>query len=185
LVIEWEPGSDVVGDFVWTAAASQVVVSERALGVLEGFRGFEPGQVEMVDSEEVSKRGPRRSVVRLPYTGPPLLELWVTAWAHVSAQRSSVKFERRCSTCGTEVWEVWGIEETDTSWDPGRGELVRTKKARVGSQGIFVSEDQLGDADIFRLHEFPAWTFARESVREAVTGAGLSNVAFFEMGETF
>jgi hypothetical protein len=184
LVIEWEPGSDVVGDLVWTATGSQVVVSERALGVLKCFRGFEPGPVEMVDAEEVSKRGPRRSVVRLPYTGPRLQELWVTAWAHLSPERSSVKLERRCTTCGTEFWEVWGIEEMDMQWDPGRGN-VRTKKARVGNQGIFVSEDQLADADIFRVHEFPAWTFCRESVREAVTEAALSNVSFFEIGETF
>ena len=100
LILAWLPGSDTVGDFVWPGFDSEVVVTDDVLGALQSrFHGFEPGPVEMVEEKGVRarKRGDRQ--VRLPYHGPRLHELWVTAWAHLDPGRSSVELERRCGTC--------------------------------------------------------------------------------------
>ena len=43
LVIEWEPDSDVVGDFVWPGLDSDIVVTEKVYKALASrFSGFEP-----------------------------------------------------------------------------------------------------------------------------------------------
>jgi hypothetical protein len=80
LIIEWEPGSERVGDFLWPGVSENVAVASRVLEDLQSrFSGFEAGPVEMV--EEAEAGGQKR--VSLPYGGPPLAELWVTHWAHI------------------------------------------------------------------------------------------------------
>jgi hypothetical protein len=181
----WEPGSDVVGDFVWLGFGSEVVVTEHVLAVVQAhFEGFEPGPVEMVEEPDQSPGKRRKRRVPLPYRGPALHELWVTAWAHLDRDHSSVELERRCGTCGTEFWSVYGVERWDSDLVAGRGQLVRTKTERLPGAGIFVREADLGGADIFRVHKFPGWVFCTDSVRKLVEKEGFSNVAFLEMGDT-
>ena len=184
LILVWQPGSDVVGDFVWPA--NDVVAAERVLAVLQKhFTGFEPGPVEMIDDGAVrgAKRGKPR--VRLPYQGPPLYEVWVTASVHLDIERSSVELERRCGTCGTEFWQVYGVERWDTHFDMDRRELVRTKTERLPRAGIFVRGADLGGAAIFRMLEFPGAVFCTDAVRELIGKEGFSNAGFLEMGEIY
>lgn len=186
LVIAWELGSDVVGDFVWPGFGGEVVVTDRVLGVLqERFSGFEPGRVEMVEDPNSPQARPRKPQVRLPYEGPSLHELWVTTWVHLDRDRSSVELERRCGTCGTEFWNIYGVERWDSHFDVGRRQLVRTKTERLPNAGAFVREADLGGADIFRVYEFPGWVFCTDLVREVIKKEEFSNVTFLEMGETY
>jgi hypothetical protein len=183
LILAWEPGSDVIGDFVWPGADSEVVVTDRVLCVLQGrFRGFEPGSVEMVDWDLPGGR--RKPRVRLPYQGPGLHEFWVTSWVHLNPDRSTVELEKRCGTCGHEFWKLYGVERSDWKYDRERPELVVTKTDRLPNAGIFLSETDLAGASIFRVFEFPGLVFCTDPVRDLIEQEGFSNAAFMEMGDT-
>lgn len=97
----------LVGDFVWPGFDSEVVAADHVFAALESsFAGFERGPIEMVDEPDLDRDGQPR--VSLPYEGPALYELWTTAWASADVERSTMRMERRCGTCGTEFWEVDG-----------------------------------------------------------------------------
>lgn len=178
LILEWEPGSDEVGDFVWPGFGSEVVGSDRAIDVLEAFGGFEPGPVEYMSSTS-NGRGKQ---VRLPYEGPRLREVWVTATAAMDRGKSTAELTRSCTECGREQWELHGVERWDSHFDAVLKRLVRVKLQRLPESGIFVESAQLAHG-IFRMEEFPAWVFCTDDVRRAVEQSGCSNVSFLEMGE--
>lgn len=182
LILVWEPGSALVGDFVWAGFGSEVVATERVFDALESsFGGFERGPIEMVDEPDLARGAEPR--VRLPYEGPPLYELWTTTRVSADVERSSVRLDRRCSTCGAEVWEVDGVERWDIAFDRDKRELVRTRIGRDPNSGIYVARAELRDAGVFRITQFPGWVFCTDSVRELVREQRFTNVDFLEMGE--
>src|SRR4051794_24404018 len=80
LVIEWDRGSNVIGDFTWPAGLGELVVTDRVRTCIESnrFSGVRFEGVEMVQRRGLKK--PRtesraRSRVWLPYEGPPLWNL--------------------------------------------------------------------------------------------------------------
>lgn len=103
LVMVWEPGSDLVGDFVWPGFGSEVVVAENVFAAFElNFGGFDRGPVETIEESDIARmRGPR---VRLPYEGPALYELWIATCIAADLPRSTITLRRSCGTCGTEFW---------------------------------------------------------------------------------
>jgi hypothetical protein len=108
LCMYWEPGFDVVGDFSWPLIGRDLVVTEQALATLEPFGGFERAPVELVENPDrgLPKRPPR---VRLPYWGPVLYELSITAEVGMIRSKSMARLESRCISCGTErcQWDAW------------------------------------------------------------------------------
>ena len=82
-----------------------------------------------------------------------------------------------------EYYEVYGVEREDATWNVKRGELVKKRVPRSLGQGIYVSKGDLKGADIFRVHEFPAWIFCTNRVKGFIEREGFTNVVFFEMGE--
>lgn len=52
LVVEWEPGSDLVGDFTWPGLDTDIVVSDRVGRALINchIKGFELRHIEAVRS---------------------------------------------------------------------------------------------------------------------------------------
>ncbi len=183
LLLAWEPGSDEIGDFTWPGVDSDVVATDAALDVLKPFPGFEPGPVEFVEDVPAPKKRAKRVV--LPYTGPRLHELWVTTWVNIDRDRSSVELEHECPTCGRQRWALYGVEEWHGHYDRDLGRYIRVKSERFPNAGMFLCERDLQGAGIFRVHEFPGPVFCTEDVRDAVVEAGLSNVSFLEVGDTF
>ena len=135
--------------------------------------------------EESVRASSGRAHVRLPYVGPALTELWVTAWVHADPVRSSGELVRRCGTCETEFWELSGAERWDSRLDSERRNSVRTKTTRLPNAGLFVRSADLSGDSLFRVFEFPGWVLCTDPVREFVTQRGFSNVEFLEMGETY
>jgi hypothetical protein len=170
--MEWEPSSEVVGDFTWPGFGFEVVVTDSAAAVLGGFSGFELGPVEITASHSQPPNVPRK--------WPPLHELWVTKWVSLDQQRSTARRVSICGTCGTEFWEVDGAERVDSDWDAAAGQLVSEHKPRVPGAGIVVTEANLG---IFRVREFPGWSFCTDDVVRAVEQAKLTNAGFLEVGD--
>jgi hypothetical protein len=166
LILEWEPGSDVIGDFAWLGADDEVVVTQHVRIALEGrFRGFELRSIEFWQDPKLKRpqRITRRTKPRiwLPYEGPPLWDLWVTAWCHLNLDRSSETLEKECSTCGEKFYKGPPFEERHlvvdpTSWD---------------------------GSDIFHIYEYPRWIFCVERVKEFIEQASFTNVSFLEDGE--
>lgn len=181
LLLAWEPGPGEIGDVIWPSLGELVLATERSQQLLGRFVGFEPGPVEIVDDPDYRGQLPAER----PATGEGLQEVWITARVSLDRQRSSVELEHRCSACGTERWLLYGAEEWDSHWDQELKQLVRVKTPRLPGSGVYLPEPELGRAGVFRVDEFPAWMFCTDDVRQAVEEAGLTNLSFLEMGETF
>lgn len=177
LLIEWESGCDEIGDFTWPGFDSEVVVTQAVLDELRIVLGFEPGPVEA----EAPKRGGGR--VRAADRDVDLHELWVTAVVDLDRDRSTAELEHTCPTCGTERWQLYGVERWDSHFDHELKELVRTKTERRRKAGVFLDGPRLEDIGVFRVRQFPAWIFCTDKVRSLVEEKGFTNVSFLEMGE--
>lgn len=187
LVLEWEPGSDVIGDFTWPGFGSDVAITEQVANRLKAFGGFEPGPVEMVQDSTLNRpSGSRRGKPRvwLPYDGPPLRDLWVTHQAYLDLERSSVRLVNECKICGRKHYDIDGIEWYETGWDKERRESVKTHHPRCQGLGIYSSADALAGVAIFRVREFPGWILVTDVVKDFVEKEGFTNVSFLEAGET-
>jgi hypothetical protein len=173
--MEWEPGSDLVGDFTWPGFDSEIVVTGKVVQALRAgmVGGFEPGPVNIVGG--VRRPGSRQKQVALPYTGPAIWELWVTTWKNLDPRRSTIEKEH-----GTGVDKLVGAESVQAVWDAQRGELVKRRHPRLAGHGLFVP---FADG-IFRVVEFPAWILCTDDVKRVVEGHAFTNVSFLEMGET-
>jgi hypothetical protein len=180
LAIEWLPGSDVVGDFSWPGLDTDVVITARVGKALEaaGITGFELGPLEMVDTSAASKGASRKPRVQLPYVGPHLSDLWVTAWAQLDRPRSTVRLVGQ-QPDGSELYDVSGIERREAMWDGQRMELIKKRHPRIDGEGLFVR----ADAGIFRIAEFRGWIFCSDEVKQLIEKHAFTNVSFLEMGD--
>lgn len=187
LVIEWEPDSDVLGDFTWGTPWSFAIVEHAMKALLAEFRGFEPGPVEMF--QEPKLRRPTRITKRtkpriwLPYEGPPLYDFWITARVHADMERSSIRLKKKCSTCGVETYSVTGLEERKGDWDLEAGTFLDVDRPRIEGQGIFVRQADLGGAEIFRLHELPGFILCTQRLKDFIEERRFTNVTFREVGD--
>jgi hypothetical protein len=184
--MEWERGSDEIGDFTWPGSGD-AAVTERALETLMELGGLDSGPVEMYQDPKLRRpRSPRHAIPRvwLPYEGPPLFDLGLTHCLQVDVEKSSVTLVHSCSTCDRRRYEVAGIERRETAWDKVRLSSEQTHIPREPRQGIYVREPGLGTVGLFRVREFPAWLLCTDSARRHIERASLSNISFYEVGDT-
>lgn len=179
IIIEWEPDSDVVGDFTWPGLDTDLIVTDRVGAALRnaGVPGFELRPVEMQENTEAAKRRSKRPRVTLPYQGPILRDFWVTAWTGLNLERSTVNEVVRDD--GSRHFEIIGAQRREKVWDQKRMELVSVMHPRVAGQGVFVPRTP----GVFRVEEFPAWIFCTDDVKMLVEECDFTNVSFLEMGE--
>lgn len=179
LVIEWEPDSDIVGDFIWPGFDSDIMVTKRVGDLIQaaGITGIELGQVKMRENSEASKRRSKARRVQLPYKGPALRDLFVVGSAALDRARSSLKIVK--GEDGSEEIDVTGIETWDEVWNEKKTEFMLRHRKRVAGKGIFVR----AKVEIFRIPEFPNWIFCSNVVKTFVEKQGFNNVSFLEMGD--
>lgn len=189
LIVAWQQGSDLIGDFTCTAAGCDgFMMTDRVFRDLtSNFRGFEGGPVEMVRDDESDDATPGEEpsgpCVELPYRGPRLFELWVTAYVHMDAVRSTAKLTKKCDLCGFRRYEVTGIESKTSKWNPVKRDLDDLWVAREPGKGIFVRSEELGDVDFFRVNEFDGWVMCTNRAKEFIEHRGFQNIDFLEMGD--
>ena len=188
LILEWEPGSDRIGDFTCTGICDGFAVTEPVgMELQRRFKGFELGPVEMIQAPKLKrpKRLTRRTKPRvwLPYTGSRLYELWLTTWVHMDRERTTAKLVRRCSTCGRERYELRGMEKTESKWDIERREGYDVHTPRTPGGGLYVGAAALEGADIFRVYEFSGWVFCTDRVKRFIEHQEFTNITFMEMGD--
>lgn len=179
LIIEWEPDSDVVGDFTWPGLNTDVVITDGVGTPLKdaGVAGFELRPVEMKENSEATKRRSKKPKVKLPYSGPKLWDFWVTAWTNLDAARSSVDQVERSD--GSVSYKVRGVQREERTWEPQHAEFVKTMRPRSDGEGIFVPAIR----GILRVEEIPAWVLCTDDVKRLIEGHGFTNVAFMEVGD--
>lgn len=183
LIMEWERGSERVGDFIWAGFAGEgVAVTPGVVDALSPFMGFRPGPVEVIGTPVGGDpRASRR--LEVPHAWPTLAELLVTHVVNADMDRSTVEVHYTCPKCGYRTYKVDGVELLGTMhWTGDRGQRP---KARVAGKGIHVRSRALAGHDIFRVREFPSWIFCSEAVRDVIRGAGFTNITFLEMGDSF
>lgn len=188
LILEWEPGSNVIGDFNWPDAGQSVAVTRHAFDLLsEHFRGFSAGPVQMTEEPQLPAETDKYAGlrVRLPYDGPELYELWIDAVVGVDRQRSSIKQKLNCKVCGSTIYSVEGVEEKKSRWNRTTMKLEPVEHPREPGKGLYIQQKKLLEREIFRTQEFPSWILCTDSVRELMVARRFSNISFLEYGETF
>jgi len=185
LVFEWEPGSDIIGDFTWPFSSRVAVRRPVFDSLAREFSGIHVEAVEMIQDPKLKppKRRTSRSKPRvwLPYTGPELVELWPDREVPFLPE-TTIIVPLRCKNCGRELREISGFEVKAHRYDPRKGELVPDLQPRVPGQGVFVASSEVADP-IFRLQEFTEAIFCTDEVKSFIEREGFTNIDFLECGD--
>jgi hypothetical protein len=186
--MQWEADSEVVGDFIWWAACSDVVV-KRSLAeeLLKQFSGFELGPIAMFQDPKFDKlkRKPRKPRILLPYTGPELVYLAATAVVPVDMEHtsSSIEWVERDGVQFPRLLPVFEHYETRFENFRPAGEI---HVPRESGKGAFVHAADVGGASIFQLsiadQQCPQMC-CTEPVKDFIEQQGWTNVRFLEVGD--
>jgi hypothetical protein len=165
LIIEWESGSDMIGDFIWPGFDDELVIAQKVKDDFGGrFREIEFGMVEFWQNPRLKRptKIMHRSKPRiwLPYAGPPLWDVLPKSWCHLDLLQSNVTIVKECLTCGKVIYKTPPSPQRNLVIDP----------ATWSGEGIF------------HIHEYPRWIFCTELVKESVEKARFNNVSFLEDG---
>lgn len=187
LFIEWEPGADCIGDFIWSPSPIGDVVSQRvADALMRRFKGIEIGPVEMVQEPRFYelKRKPRIPRVLLPYTGPPLVHLVPQVRVDMDLERSTY-IRRRVPGEEQPEFSLEGAERVVSERDDSNGTYRLVHHARRAGEGVYVPAAALGGNHFFGVRQFELDYFVTDVVRKFVQEQEFTNVAFMECGELF
>ena len=158
LLVEWEPSSDVIGDFSWEHPYGFIfVVTDRVAEFLKVHQ-FECDllQVEYVPPHSRRKRG----IVPYPYDGPKQWWVECNCFVDLDQKASGVKVETCCEACGRieYTFRYKGIVIRKRDWR-------RQKMFRMTTNGRSKA------------------TFVTEEGRMLLEMAGFTNMMFSEAGE--
>ena len=134
LQIEWEPGTENIGDFAWCYSTC-CVVSDAARHFLEQSQfecSFEPVEVLKPTEKTRVKRVP------YPYTGPKLHWLRPKIQVPLIENLSGVSVKRKCPKCGITRYDV-----KEKHYFFRKKELGQTKMfwiQQFGSNAMYLSE---------------------------------------------
>ncbi|AAN51450.1 hypothetical protein [Leptospira interrogans] len=186
LIIEWEEGSNDIGDFSWPTSG-RVVVKETVFKALNEIVGeLSSGPVKMIQDPKLkppirkTKRKPR---VYLPYQGPPLVELIVNKKVPL-LHKTTTKIIDRCEICGRTQRELIGVEEKEHFWNASSKKLIKINKTRESEKGLFVSSSDIGsNAIFFRVDEFSDAILCTDEMKKILEEKEYTNIDFLAYGE--
>jgi hypothetical protein len=166
LIIEWEPGSDEIGDFTWPSLGADLVVVQNVKDAFETqFNGikFEPVEFWQARKTRKPKKITRRTKPRiwLPYSGPTLWDVIPKRWCNLDLIKSNVFVVKICSTCGKTIYH----------------------RPPVHQRYLVIDPKTWGGEDIFRIYEYSNMIYCTDKVKDFVERSGFSNVSFKEVGE--
>jgi hypothetical protein len=172
LIMEWEPGCTIVGDFVWPGLNSDLVVVQR---VKEAFEIRYPevtfGEVKFWQDPKIKqpKRKTRRSKPRiwLPYIGSTLWDVIPTHWCQLELEASGVEISKICSGCGKVIY---------------KSKKVIYERPPFPQRHLVVDKSTWNGENIFHIKQFPGGIFCTDAVKQFVEQEGYTNVRFMEEG---
>ena len=158
LLVQWEPSSEVIGDFSWDGPFGLLFVVTGPVAEFLRDNGF-PCDLLTVDYVPPESRRKTR-LVPYPYVGPKQYWAECRTLVDLDMNTSGVKIESSCEVCGM-------IRHT-----------FRHRKITIRTR------DWLGDM-MFRVrtNEPSSATFVTEEGRRLIEDAGFSNVAFSIAGK--
>lgn len=164
LVLEWQPSSTEIADCTWPGLGGDLVVSERARQVIQPL--IKNGRflaVEMQEDRAFAKlsAGRRKTLVSLPYEGPPLYDFWADDVVPIDLERSGYRFKETCSACGRTYYD----------------------KPPVDEMRLFIDSANWDGSHVFKLREGSGWYFVTEEARRAMEAAALTNLGFRDAGQ--
>jgi len=164
LVIEWDYGSSIIGDFTWPQVLDELVVTDRVKRcfVESGFTGVRFESVEMIQKRGLKR--PRKESkaskrVWLPYLGPPLWNIVVTSFCNMDLAQSGRSLIPECENCSRKRMIVH---------DPASPLVVRG--------------DTWEGADFFCIREMYNLVFVSKEVKQVIEERGFTNVEVKERG---
>ena len=155
LQIEWDPDSDVIGDFSWCGYS--IIVLENVKNFLNSI-GCECafGKVE-VQSPTEKLRGRKR--VAFPYIGPELFWLIPTKTISADVKESEIEIDTECSKCSRTLY-------------------------KFKMERLVVPKEEFGETRMFRIKQFEHSyaTFLTEDTVKMITSHKLTNFFYREAG---
>lgn len=162
LMIEWERGPNVIGDFTWPGFNEDIVVRQKIRDFLENnFNGF---HFETVNAKPMVRKPKRvNEKTAQPQSSSNEEQLWemfITSWCHVDHKRTGLRFEKECSICGRKT--------------PMQTDSANSK--------IIIDPFTWDTADFFRIFEYPRWVYCTERAKIAIQDARFTNITFSLFG---
>lgn len=156
LVAQWEPGSDLIGDFTWSSYTA--IVQDHVREFLESS-GFECRFEDVVYEPTESTRKKIQPTVGFPYEGPRFWWLRATKRIPLNEQASGVELKIDCDVCGQ-------------------------KDYTFRREGIVVDRSSWNGEKLFRIEQFGKSDakFVSEEGCELLQEQGFSNLTFHEAG---
>ncbi|MDW8801453.1 hypothetical protein P8V03_09830 [Clostridium sp. A1-XYC3] len=95
LLIEWEPGSDLIGDFSWCGYSIVVLDNVKNFMIKKEFE-CEFGKVEVVKNSTTKRK---TKMVQYPYEGPNLNWLLAKSKINLDVDKSKLELKNDCVVC--------------------------------------------------------------------------------------
>lgn len=186
LVFEWEPGSEIVGDFIWPSGGRVAVKKTVYESLASRFRGIHASDLGMVQDPRL--KPPKKRTIRskprvwLPYTGPDLVELWPERIVSF-LPTTTIIVQHKCEMCGRESLRISGPEVKAHIYDRDKNDLVPDLQPRVPGKGVVIASSEVKDSPIFRLDKFSEAIFCTDEVKSFIERERFTNIDFLEYGD--
>ena len=185
MVIEWEPGSDLIGDFTWPGIGSEIVITERVAHIVNstGLDGYSLGPVVVKDHAEARVRKlKRKKRVKFPYTGPELFDLSIPkVFLHADPERSSF-VELPPEPDGTIIFKTEGGAKLNFNKSTGYEWKITP---RTPGKGLYVKKELVEGLLFFRIRQLPGAVFCSDIFKQLAEEHNFTNILFLEYGELF
>lgn len=186
LVLEWLPGSAVIGDFSWPGGG-RVAVKKNVFDVIKNQCGDDVrgGAIGMVQDPRLERpKRPNRAKPRiwLPYDGPELIEL-ISTYTVPLHDMTTQEVISRCTACGRERCQITGFQLKEHRWDSAKMVAVEYDRPRLEKQGVFLRRSDVTGHFVFRATGCPNWILCTDEFKHFIEEHGFTNIDFLEWGE--
>ncbi len=183
LVLEWQRGSKVVGDFLWPSFEGDVVAVERVFRELqERFGGLDAGPIRVIPPKWKRRKELPEGVLTIWSEDLHLVDVWF-------AHRVDWDWDKSCIRTTEEddrvIHEVIGGENTEVDVDPETFDVRTRRIPRVEGGGIFVKANLLQGHSFFKVNHDPVWNLCTDAARDFILEKEYTNIDFFHVGELF
>lgn len=185
ITIEWNVGSNHVGDFSWPGSGRSIVKETVFEKIVNAFPIVRSEPIEMFQDPALKiPKNKKRAKPRvwLPYEGPRLLEM-VPIHSVPAHTRTTWAIMSRCRVCGRDGIRLDGYELREHRWSQEKKDLIPFHRKREPGHGLFVSGQLIKGRSIFRVDELYAWIFCTNEFKHFIEDQGFTNIDFLEYGE--
>ncbi len=155
LQIEWEPDSDVIGDFSWCGYT--IVVLEKVKEFLSK-NNFECdfGKIEVKEPTTPKKR---KKMVSYPYNGPKLYWVMPNEKVNLDIEKSKLEIKKDCSKC-------------------------KRKTYKFKMDGLVIPKSEWNGKNIFHINQFgfSSATYVTEVALKKIMSQNFTNFWYKEVG---